>query len=38
MEFIIKREEFLKCLLRTQGIIEKRNIKPILESVMIEVV
>ena len=37
MEFIIKREEFLKCLLRTQGIIEKRNIKPILESVMIEV-
>lgn len=37
MEIIIKREDLLKVLLRTQGIIEKRNVMSILENVLIDV-
>jgi DNA polymerase-3 subunit beta len=37
MEFIIKREDFLKSLLISQGIIEKRSVMPILENILIDV-
>ncbi|MFH2012197.1 MAG: DNA polymerase III subunit beta [Pseudomonadota bacterium] len=37
MEIIIKREELLKFLLKTQGIIEKRTVMSILEHVLIDV-
>ncbi|MBI4618726.1 MAG: DNA polymerase III subunit beta [Desulfobacterales bacterium] len=36
MEIIIKREDLLKVLLKTQGIIEKRNVISILENVLID--
>ena len=37
MEIIIKREDLLNVLLKTQGIIEKRNVMSILENVLIDV-
>ncbi|MEW6615066.1 MAG: DNA polymerase III subunit beta [Thermodesulfobacteriota bacterium] len=37
MELIIKREDLLKVLLKTQGIIEKRNVMSILENVLMDV-
>ena len=36
MEFIIKKEDFLRCLQKAQGVVEKRNIMPILENALIE--
>ncbi len=35
MEFKVKREEFLECISKTQGIIEKRSNMPILSSILI---
>ncbi|MDY6856928.1 MAG: DNA polymerase III subunit beta [Thermodesulfobacteriota bacterium] len=37
MEFIIKREDLLKSLLISQGVIEKRSVMPILENILIDV-
>lgn len=37
MEIIVKREDLLKVLLKTQGIIEKRNVMSVLENVLINV-
>jgi len=36
MEIIIKRDDLLKVLLKTQGIVEKRNVMSILENVLID--
>ncbi len=37
MKFIINRTDLLKTLLKTQGIIEKKILKPVLETILIEV-
>lgn len=37
MEIIVKRDDLLKVLLKTQGIIEKRNVMSILENILIDV-